>query len=184
MPYIPPHKRQRKINKPKRHEYRYKSIVIPYIETKYNNKTYKSYVLVEDAKFKEFTFVVGGCKKNEHMSTCALRELKEETRGVFGNISKDALYAGFQFDSKERSPAERKKDDIEGVDVTMRYIVYYLRLDMTKTSFNDFRKRFADVRPMKEEYNETSDIVLKTKSELQKAKMWSFMKEKVLIKLP
>lgn len=180
MPYVPPHKRQRV----KRQEYRYKSIVVPYIETRYNNRTYTSYVLVKDAKFNEYTFVVGGCKKNEQTTTCALRELKEETRGVFGDISKHALDVGFQFDSKERSTAERKKDDIEGVDVTMRYTVYYLRLDMKKTSFIDLRERFANMRPKKAENNETSDIVLKTKSELEESeKLWRFMKERVLPKL-
>lgn len=177
MPYVPPHKRQ------KRHEFRYKSIVIPYIETRYNSKTSTSYVLVKDATFDEYTFVVGGCKKNEQTTTCALRELKEETRGVFGDISKHALDVGFQFDSKERSAAERKKDAIEGVDVTMRYTVYYLRLDMTKTAFQDFRERFTNIRPKKADNNETSDIVLKTKSELQQTKLWRFMKKRVLPKL-
>jgi len=194
MPYVPPHKRQ------KRHEIRYKSIVIPYIETRYNNKTYKSYVLVEDAKFNELTFVIGGCKMREipknadstffrdygSYTTCALRELKEETRDVFCNVSKYDLEHGFKFSSgpKDRSTPERKKDAIEGVDVTMRYTVYYLRLDMTKTEFNERRERFKNVRPKKAENNETSDIVLKTKSELEESKkLWRFMKERVLPKL-
>ena len=178
MPYVPPHKRQ------KRSEVRYKSIVIPYIETRYNNRTSTSYVLVKDAKFNEYTFIVGGCKKNEQATTCALRELKEETRGILGNVSRHALDVGFQFDSKERSAAERKKDAIEGVDVTMRYTVYYLRLDMTKTAFNDIRERFTKMRPKKAENNETSDIVLKTKHELEESnKLWSFMKERVLPRL-
>jgi len=203
MPYVPPHKRQRANKKPtqkvdtNRHEYRYKSIVIPYIETTYNSKTYKSYVLVEDAKFNELTFVIGGCKMREipknvdstffrdygSYTTCALRELKEETRDVFGNVSKYVLEPGFKFSSKDRSKAELAKDRSNGVVVTMRYTVHFLRLDMTKAAFNDVKKRFKSVKPKNPENNETSDIVLMTKSELQKAKMWSFMKERVLPKL-
>ena len=143
MRYIPPHERKR------RPENRYKSIVIPYIETTYNKKTTKSFVLVKDTANNEYTFVVGGCKLNEQMETCALRELKEETRGIFGNISKDKLVWGFQFDSKERSPAEKRKDEKEGVDVTMIYTVYYLPLmGMNKTAFNKIIKpRFENARP-------------------------------------
>ena len=208
--YVPPHKRQRQNIKnstqkvkPSGREYRYKSIVIPYIKTTDN---VRSYVLVKDKTSGDLTFVVGGCKENEipkkrvrdstfysdydSYKTCALRELNEESRGVFKNVSEKALKQGFKFRSKERSTAERNKDAIKGADVTMRYTVYYLPLDMTKTAFSVLRKRFANMRPKKAENNETSDIVLETKHELDKLdesedgeKLWSFMKEWVLPKL-
>jgi hypothetical protein len=188
--------------KPKGLEYRYKSIVIPYIKTKDNDKTYRSYVLVKDKTFKDLTFVVGGCKQKEipkksvrdstfytdydSYKTCALRELEQESRGVFGNVSKKALKQGFKFSSNERFNDEKNKDAEEGVVVTMRYTVYYLPLDLSEKAFKDIVKQFKNTKPKKNdpEYNETSDIVLKTKSELEESKkLWSFMKERVLPKL-
>ncbi len=193
MSYIPPHMRQEK-KKQMRQVYSYKSVVIPYIETTYNNKTYRSYVLVKDAKYKELTFVVGGCKLREISSnadakfysdyesykTCALRELKEETRSVFGNVHMNELVTGFKFSSKDRSVAEFTKDKKDRVVVTMRYTVYFLPLDIPKKAFYNIKGRFNKTIP---ENDETSDIVLKTKSELQKANVWDFMKINVLRRL-
>ena len=189
--------------------YRYKSIVIPYIKTKHNDKTYRSYVLVKDKTSKDLTFVVGGCKMREipkksvrdstfytdydSYKTCALRELEQESRGVFGNVSKKALKQGFKFSSNERFNDEKNKDAEEGTVVTMRYTVYYLPLDLPKEAFKKENgkngyivKQFKNTKPKKNdpEYNETSGIILKTKSELNESKkLWRFMKERVLPKL-
>lgn len=60
-----------------------KSIVIPYV--RHNHKI--SFCMVLDSKSKDWTFVVGGCKKNgETIYECANRELQEET---FGTIKMD-----------------------------------------------------------------------------------------------
>jgi hypothetical protein len=169
-----------------RHEYRYKSVVIPVIKD--------AYILVKDAKYNELTFVIGGCKlreipKNGHSkfdndytsyTTCALRELKEETRGVFGSMSNDALVPGFKFSSTNRSKSEFAKDKRDGVIVTMRYTVYFLHLDIPKSKFKLIRDFFHQTKTVD---GETSDIVLKTKVELKDARMWRFMKEHVLHKL-
>ena len=211
--YVPPHKRQRQNIKnptqkvkPRGREYRYKSIVIPYIKTKDNDR---SYVLVKDKTSEDLTFVVGGCKENEipkkkvrdstfysdydSYKTCALRELNQESRGVFKNVSKEALKQGFKFSSNERFNDEKNKDAEEGAIVTMRYTVYYLPLDLPKEAFKKENgtngyivKQFNKTKPKKNdpEYNETSGIVLKTKHELEESKkLWSFMKERVLPKL-
>ena len=172
-----------------RHEYRYKSIVIPVIKD--------AYVLVKDAKYNELTFIIGGCKLREIPNTssarfdkdytsyitCALRELKEETRGVFGQVSRDALVPGFKFSSTNRSRAELAKDKRDGIFVTMLYTVYFLPLDIPKSKFKFVQDAFHRRTPKNPEEAETSDIVLKTKAELKDAKMWRFMKEHVLHKL-
>lgn len=172
-----------------RHEYRYKSVVIPVIKD--------AYVLVKDATYNELTFITGGCKLREISSngniqhshfekdyvsytTCALRELKEETRGVFGHVSSNALVPGFKFISTNRSKTELAKDKRDGVIVTMRYTVYFLHLDIPKSKFKLIRELFHRTKTVD---GETSDIVLKTKSELKDARMWRFMKDHVLRRL-
>lgn len=176
-----------------RHEYRYKSVVIPVIK----GTNVDAYVLVKDANYNELTFIVGGCKLRElpntnrvrfdkdyaSYTTCALRELKEETRGVFGNVSRDALVPGFKFSSNDRSKAELAKDRRDGVVVTMRYTVYFLPITIPKSAFKVIREAFHKMTPKNPNDAETSDIVLKTKEELKNARMWRFMKDHVLRKL-
>jgi hypothetical protein len=152
-----------------------------------------SYVLVKDAKYNELTFIVGGCKLREigkdnlfetdysSYTKCALRELNEETRGVFQNVSSEHLVNGFKFASNNRSKKELEKDKREGVIVTMRYTVYFLPMDIRKDQFKFLRNQFHANEPT--DGGETSDIVIKTKRELEKANMWRFMKDNVLHKL-
>lgn len=174
-----------------RREYRYKSVVIPVIK----GTNVDAYVLVKDATYNELTFIVGGCKLLELPKTtrfetdyasytnCALRELKEETRGVFGKVSPDALVPGFKFSSNDRSKTELAKDMRDGVVVTMRYTVYFLPLTIPKSAFKVIREAFHKMTPKNPDDAETSDIVLKTKEELKDARMWRFMKDHVLRKL-
>ena len=175
---------------------RYKAVVIPVIRNRY--------VVVEDAKYRELTFVVGGCKIREigttpdktaantsrdrrrefaRFRTCAVRELDEETRGVFGKVDPEVLVPAFNFESRNRSKAEEKKDLREGVVVTMKYYVFYLYLDMPSTKFGEIRQKFKRSRRRGREENETKDIFLMSRRELEKAKIWRFMRDYVLRKL-
>lgn len=173
---------------------RYKTVVIPVVNGEY--------VVVEDKKYKELTFVVGGCKLKEiggkplpkavfdkdynSFKSCALRELKEETRGALGNIKPEQLRRGFKFSSRDRSTAELKKDEKEGWVVTMRYTVYYLDLDIPATKFSTIQRRFRNAPVKRKEDMETQRILLVSKDDLEsdkKGKMWRFMKDNVLSKL-
>jgi hypothetical protein len=96
-------------------ETRHKAIAIPM----YFIKGEAHFLVVHDRRFKEWTFVTGGCKKREVYNPlrCALRELEEETRGVI-NITKGSYsYYRFTF-----------RDDL-GVDNV--YHVYLIEFPMS-----------------------------------------------------
>lgn len=163
MVYIPPHKKN-KMRNPPVPETRRKSIVIPFVDTRYNNRQSRHYVVVQDDVSGDITFVGGGCKKKETDTTCALRELNEETRNVFGAVPDNALVPVFTFKTKKRSHSELEMDEKEGVVVTTVYTVYFFPLSITKTKFEE---------TMKKKYNasnsinkETSAIMLKSLPEL------------------
>jgi len=155
------------------HEYRYKAIVIPIIKTKY--------VVVKDSKFNEMTFVVGGCKRNEHVINCGLRELYEETRGVFGEILPCHLNHFFTFESRNRSKQELATDKRQKVFVTIVYHVF--KLDLQNLAYSNFENLQSMYNSRISQNKETDGIFLLTKKELQSARMWRFMKDNVLPKL-
>lgn len=157
-----------------KHEYRYKSVVIPVVHT--NDVT--KFVVVQDSKYNELTFVVGGCKKNESIKQCAIRELYEETRGALGKIYERDLLFKYKFESRNRSKLELKKDIKEGVFVTMVYNVFFVYIEID--DFKTIRDLFVSSQSIDEE---TNDIMLLTKDELHSSNMWRFMKQHVLISL-
>ena len=149
------------------HEYRYKSVVIPF----YKNK----YVVVKDTKHNEWTFVVGGCKKKENLKTCAIRELNEETRNIFKSYKESDLIYAYSFESRNRSKSELSNDKKKGIHVTMVYNVFFIFL--LDFNINEARLKYHNTQSID---NETSDLRLMTKELLYKANMWRFMKEHVL----
>lgn len=154
-----------------RQETRYKAIVIPYIGN--------HYVVVEDAKYKELTFVVGGCKRTESSLLCASRELYEETRGTIKTNVLEEHFV-FSFESRSRSKAELAADKRSRIFVTMQYKVYMVPIQ----SFKNITQQYRNTIPTTKNMEETSGIYLKTKAELVKSnKMWRFMSENVLPKL-
>jgi 8-oxo-dGTP pyrophosphatase MutT (NUDIX family) len=76
---------------------KHKAIAIPvcYIDQKAH------FLLVHDRRYKEWTFVTGGCRKREVYNPlrCAVRELEEETRGIL-NFT-DGTYKYFKFTTDE-----------------------------------------------------------------------------------
>lgn len=155
-------------------EFRYKSIVIPFT-IRYDDI---EYIVVQDKKTNELTFVGGGCKKKELSQDCAIRELSEETRGVFPHLKKSNLMYSFSFESNERSKKELKKDKLEGVQVTMIYDVYFIWLNYI--NFYDIKQRF---HKFSYDDDETSDIQLLSKNSLLQSNLWPFMKNNILHKL-
>ena len=155
-------------------EIRYKSIVIPKIGSKY--------VVVKDKKYGEYTFVIGGCKKSETSTQCALRELAEETRNAVSINARLMQQPSFTFDSRDRSPSELRTDKKEGVVVTMRYNAFVVPLE---ASFDQIQRNYnAHKFTNNKAYAETSGIYLMTLSELMKSeKTWRMMKDNVLPKL-
>ena len=108
---------------------RHKSIAIPvsYID----GKPY--FLLVHDRRYKEWTFVTGGCRRREVYNPlrCALRELEEETRGTI-NL-KRGVYSYFKFNNKD--PED---------EVTNIYHVYVIDMPMTFNEHKHIVKRFDE----------------------------------------
>lgn len=108
---------------------RHKAIAIPvsYVE----GKPY--FLLVHDRRYKEWTFVTGGCRRREVYNPlrCALRELEEETRGTI-NLKRGA-YSYFKFINKD------PEDQINNV-----YHVYVLDVPMTLLEHKHIVKRFTE----------------------------------------
>ena len=148
---------------------RYKTIVIP----KHNGK----YVVVKDRHHQEITFIGGGCKLYEKRKQCAEREFLEETLNSF-QLPFLPSKPTFTFKSRNRSPAELKKDISMNIVVTLHYDVYIVNIK--KLNFSEVKRQFNKVV---KQTSETDDVYLKSKAELEKTNMWTFMKDNVLHKL-
>ena len=74
-------------------EERHKCVVIPIVHSEGPIKI----LTVRDKRFKEWTFITGGCRKREIPDPlkCAMRELDEETRGTFAITTE--IYKYFKF---------------------------------------------------------------------------------------
>lgn len=135
------------------------------------------FLLVHDKRFREWTFVTGGCRKREIFNPlrCALRELEEETRGVI-NITTGA-YSYFTFSVKD------------ACDVTNVYHVYVIDFPMSLcdqekfiTQF-DFRKELMDTNQIrfKKQYDENDLIEFDTMNGLKHRKnIWGMIQNMIL----
>ena len=59
------------------------------VYTHYKGKTY--FCLGVDSSFGDLTDFGGGMKKNENVIECGLRELEEESQGIFGKIEEEEV---------------------------------------------------------------------------------------------
>ena len=88
------------------------------------------FLIVHDKRFREWTFVTGGCRRREIFNPlqCALRELEEETRGVI-NITTGS-YSYFKFSVKD------------SCDVMNVYHVYIIDFPMSLSDQERFINQF------------------------------------------
>jgi len=166
---------------------RHKCVIIPIIRTDTGNKI----LTVRDKRFKEWTFITGGCRKREISDPirCALRELEEETRGSFQITGE--LYKYFKFITKIRSPEELERDRKEGLDVTCIYHVYVFIQGMSATemtsSVNSFyyEKAITDNKkrnkiPIKKAFDENDMMAFDTYQMFNKKVVWPFITNTVM----
>ena len=166
---------------------RHKCIIIPIIRTPLGNRI----LTVRDKRFKEWTFITGGCRKREVPDPikCALRELDEETRGAF-RITGD-LYKYFKFTTKLRSPEELERDRREGLEVTCTHHVYTFIQDMSVAECNrvvdnfntekakmDIKKR--NKAPIRKAFDENDILSFDTYPEFMQRNVWPFILDTVL----
>lgn len=125
---------------------RHKSIAIPV--SIIDNKPHM--LIVHDRRYKEWTFVTGGCRRREVINPlrCAVRELEEETRGMIS--LKRGTYSYFQFATKYKGPGDSEQD-IED-DVTSIYHVYIIDLPMTLREHKYIIRRFNEEKEKMENH--------------------------------
>lgn len=106
------------------------------IYTHFKGKTY--FCLGVDSNFGDLTDFGGGMKKNETFINCGLRELEEESKGVFGEIKEEEIQSNMGVYSKN-----------------MMIMFIYRNVDMVKTK--------KDFKPNNEvsniEWIETKDFI-------------------------
>jgi 8-oxo-dGTP pyrophosphatase MutT (NUDIX family) len=98
------------------------------------------FLVVHDRRYKEWTFVTGGCRRREVYNPlrCAVRELEEETRGTI-NL-KRGTYTYFKFSTNTPEP----RDIEDGVDVLNTYHAYIFEVPLNPLEQRNIVKRFKD----------------------------------------
>tara|TARA_R110001606_G_scaffold388455_1_gene553788 strand:+ start:1165 stop:1722 length:558 start_codon:yes stop_codon:yes gene_type:complete len=116
-------------------ETRHKAIAIPV--TFADGKP--RFLTVQDARFREWIFVTGGCRKNEILNPlkCALRELEEETRGVV-NI-RSCEYTTFSFNIRQRNT-------VDNVEIISIYQVFIFFCKYNQQEQSRLVRRFYDAK--------------------------------------
>jgi len=160
---------------------RHKAIAIPVSYV--NDVPY--FLVVHDKRYKEWTFVTGGCRRREVFNPlrCALRELEEETRGTI-NLKRGS-YAYFKFITNTPEP----RDIEDGVDVINYYHVYVFDLPMTVPEHKHIVKRFDEEKekmegnqvPFRKNYDENDQCRFENLSEISNmTNLWPMIRQNVL----
>lgn len=150
----------------------HKAIAIP---VTYQNGEFK-FLVVRDKRFKEWTFVTGGCRKREVFNPirCALRELEEETRGII-NL-KRGTYNYFKFINR-LDPLE------ESI-----YHVYLFFVNITTDEMNNIIEKFKDEKykmdtnqvSFRKNYDENDYMDFLTLGEFKLKNVWKMIQDNVI----
>ena len=170
-----------------RPEERHKCVVIPIVHSEGPVR----FLTVRDKRFKEWTFITGGCRKREINDPlkCAIRELDEETRGAF--CIKNQKYDYFSFKTKVRSQEELERDRKENIEVTNVYHVYVFNMNMTESqqrhSIQIFElekhktnERKKKKQPIKKSTDENDYMSFDTYQEFMSKVIWKFIYDFVI----
>jgi hypothetical protein len=153
-------------------ETRYKAVVIPTIKGKFVVVRYHD----TNKKRTDLTFIGGGCGPRENKRNCAIRELKEETRGAL-NVRKENLKSRIRpFTSTLRSERELAKNVREGKKVSMEYHVFFAPLKNT-TRIKNIKHRYWTKTNLTKAEKETRGILLRSPTNLERGtELWNFWK--------
>jgi len=162
---------------------RHKAIMIPRAGDKF--------LTVRDSRHQEWIFITGGCKKSEMNDPlrCGLRELEEETRGVFS--IKEGTYTTYEFESSYRSPEELRNDRAEGLTVSLVYHVFIIDVNLTLERQSEIVKTFYNIKHrmdsnkingvrIKRAYDENDCISFDTLEEFNRKKRWRLIVNNVI----
>jgi 8-oxo-dGTP pyrophosphatase MutT (NUDIX family) len=160
---------------------RHKAIAIPM--SKIDDVQY--FLIVHDRRYREWTFVTGGCRRREVFNPlrCALRELEEETRGLI-NLKRGS-YSYFKFTTDTPEP----RDIEDGVNVLNHYHVYVFHLPMTSIEHRHIIKRFIEEKkkmegaevPFRKNYDENDECRFETLESIRTCpNLWPMIRTHVL----
>jgi len=145
----------------------------------------KHFLVVRDRRYKEWTFVTGGCRRREILNPlqCAVRELEEETRGTI-NLKKGS-YSYFKFVTD--TPEQRDIED--GVTAHNTYHVYIFDLPMSQIEQGSIVQKFTDEKdkmessrvPYRRNYDENDDCVFENLDDIsKKPNLWPMIRTHVI----
>lgn len=150
----------------------HKAIAIP---VTYINGEWK-FLVVRDKRFKEWTFVTGGCRKREVFNPirCALRELEEETRGII-NL-KRGTYNYFRFRNK-----------VDALEESV-YHVYVFFVNISPDDMKNIVEKFTEEKhkmdtnqvSFRKNYDENDYIDFTTLGELKMKNVWKMIDDNVI----
>jgi len=143
------------------------------------------FLIVHDRRYREWTFVTGGCRRREIWNPlrCAVRELEEETRGII-NLKRGS-YSYFKFITN--TPEARDLED--GVDVVNHYHVYVFDMPMTSLEHKHIVRRFVEEKdkmegshiPFRKNYDENDECNFETLDDIQKKpNLWPMIRTHVI----
>ena len=135
-----------------------KVMIIPY--TICDGELY--YLMVHDARHKEWSFISGGCKGKplESYIDGAYRELQEETRNIIDGVSN--LSNTFKFDTWLKGEDDRWR----------AYRIYFLPLEITGHCIECISKYFQFIPPRNKFEAENNDIRFIKPTEISKMSVW------------
>lgn len=138
------------------------------------------FLLVHDRRYKEWTFVTGGCRKREVYNPlrCAVRELEEETRGIL-NLKK-GTFSYFKFETLQK--------EFDSTDFTAIYHVYIIDLQLSPEEQMHIVKKFEeekkkmDLKQMcfRKQYDENDFLDFDTLEGLKSRKVWPMITRHVI----
>jgi 8-oxo-dGTP pyrophosphatase MutT (NUDIX family) len=143
------------------------------------------FLVVHDRRYREWTFVTGGCRRREVYNPlrCAVRELEEETRGLV-NLKRGS-YSYFKFTTNTPEP----RDIEDGVDVLNHYHVYVFNLPMTSNEHKHIIKRFTEEKhkmegaevPFRKNYDENDECRFETIESISRCpNLWPMIRAHVI----
>jgi len=149
---------------------RRKVIVIPYVHS-------GEFLVVKDRKFKEWTFITGGCKAYETDAQAARRELLEETRGnLDAPFIEDSHMV--QFRTTYRESKELVQDRSRGERIVTQYTVFFVNINISP---EELKTKFRGTKNVRGPFNENADLSFETpESFAQKTHVWRFIRTHVL----
>lgn len=142
-------------------------------------------LIVHDRRYKEWTFVTGGCRRREVYNPlrCAIRELHEETRGTLD--LKQGSYAYFRFSTNYKGPGDTEADE----GTISVYHVYVLDLPMSSREQAGVITRFDEEKlkmelsqvPFKKNHDENTAMAWDTFEGIaRRSDLWILIRECVL----